>query len=380
MTSTIIEVSYRPSRTPSRGGRVVYSIGCGGRSCRVVSAVRLAPAQWRAYQALSARGEVPLSSESALRSVAADVARRFRYRRSDLSFADYMQRQIDRQRALRHYGTACNYKRALSSLLHFVGHEPLSLADVQPEVIDRYHLHLVARGVKRNSVSFYMRNLRAVYNKAAAEGLVVQSQPFAHVYTGVDRTAKRAVSEPVLRTLLKLPLAGRPSLAFARDLFIFSYCARGMAFVDMAYLQHSDLAGGFINYARKKTGRRLVVRIEPIMRTIIERYRRADSPYVFPIIRQGDAASAYHQYVAALNEHNRRLALLSMLLPQSCRLTSYVARHSWATAAQGHHVPVSTISAALGHSTEQTTRIYLAQIENAEIDSANRNILRSLLR
>ena len=160
----------------------------------------------------------------------------------------------------------------------------------------------------------------------------------------------------------------------------------------MAYLKSSDLYGGMIHYARRKTGQQLSVRIEPCMQQIINRYavdknlpangRNADntckkqiSPYVFPIITSLNESEAYNQYQIALNKYNRQLKRLSAMLPHGQSLSSYVARHSWATAARNHEVPISVISAGMGHTTEHTTRIYLASLENSIIDDANKSII-----
>ncbi|MDE5890351.1 MAG: tyrosine-type recombinase/integrase, partial [Bacteroidales bacterium] len=159
-------------------------------------------------------------------------------------------------------------------------------------------------------------------------------------------------------------------------------CTRGMAFVDLAYLRKTDLRHGTIRYARRKTGQVMHVRIEPGIRMIIDRYAGAcaDSVYVFPLLRATDPESAYRQYQSALNSYNRKLRKLSGMLPVACHLTSYTSRHSWATAARKHEVPVTIISAALGHTSERTTQIYLDSIENSVIDSANRTVLAALWR
>ena len=123
----------------------------------------------------------------------------------------------------------------------------------------------------RNTVSFYMRILRAVYNRAVRQRLTEQSFPFSGVYTGIDHTRKRAVEERLIGRLRNLDLSGSDALALARDLFIFSYCTRGMSFVDMAFLRKHDLSGGEINYVRRKTGQLMTVHLETCMREIVRR-------------------------------------------------------------------------------------------------------------
>lgn len=199
------------------------------------------------------------------------------------------------------------------------------------------------------------------------------------VYTGIDRTRKRTVSESVIAQLYRLELSDGSLLAFTRDLFIFSYCTRGIAFVDIAYLRKSNLQNGIICYARRKTGQLLSVRIEPAIQRIIDRYASEQTSYLFSIFTSLDASEAYKQYRAALNTHNRLLKRLSEMRPDGCLLTSYTACHSWATAARNHNVPISVISTGMGHTSEQTTRIYLTMLENSVIDEANRGIIGDLV-
>jgi len=208
------------------------------------------------------------------------------------------------------------------------------------------------------------------------------ASPFGGVYTGVDRTRKRAIDERLIARLKSLDLPVSGALPLARDLFVFSYCMRGMAFVDMAFLRKKDMRDGAIHYVRRKTGQRMTVHLEPCMREIIGRYapRTRDTPYLFPVLTAEDPARAYAQYQVALNYYNRLLKKLASLLGLDSGLSSYTSRHSWATAARNHNVPLPVISAGMGHTSERTTQIYLSALETSVIDSANRKILASLNR
>ncbi len=293
-------------------------------------------------------------------------------------FSDYMHELIEQLRLEGRYGTAKNYEKTLRVFCKFMGGKELPLTAINSRTIAEYNTYLLRRGLLRNSISFYMRILKAVYNKAVRHRLVRQAFPFSEVYTGVDATRKRAIDESLLSRLNSMQLPSGTALSLARDIFIFSYCARGMAFVDVAYLLKTDCVNGVINYARRKTGQLLTIRVEPSMQRIIERNASPSSPYLFPILTSDDSAEAYRQYLAALNNYNYQLAKLSALLNSSCKLTSYTARHSWATAARNHNVPLSVISAGMGHTSEQTTRIYLAALDNSVIDEANKGIIDSL--
>ncbi len=292
-------------------------------------------------------------------------------------------------------GTARNLEKTLSSFSAFIqerhgarfeGGAGRNCGIVVPSgeftghLIVEYEHWLSGRGVVRNSSSFYMRNLRSIFNKAVEAGAVKREDPFAKVYTGVDRTRKRAAGEELVERLVRMDLRESAALALARDLFVFSYCTRGMAFVDIAFLRNADIRDGVISYVRRKTGQRLAVKIEPCMDRIIRRYSHetALTPYIFPLITSSDPQTAYEQYRIALNYHNRKLKRLAAMLGEPLDLSSYTARHTWATAARNSNIPLSVISAGMGHTSEKTTRIYLAALDNSVIDIANHGLLGGL--
>ena len=395
-----VKVKLRLSSVEGKAGVIYYQITHNRRMQQITTKLRVQPADWDADRerpapsapncpiilnrvesdvALLRRVIAGLEESGAEYSVG-DVVSRYQSPQSHISVLDYMRTQIEQLRAANRLGTAQNYDKTMHSFETFLraAKLPLPLSAMTERVITAYNAYLVQRGLVRNSVSFYMRVLRAVYNKAVRQKLVEQTNPFAEVYTGIDRTRKRAVAESVIAQLYRLDLSEGSPLALTRDLFIFSYCTRGMAFVDIAYLRKSDLQNGMICYVRRKTGQQLSVRIEPAIQRIIDRYAAEQSLYLFPILASSDAQKAYEQYRAALNTHNRLLKRLSGMLSDGCMLTSYTSRHSWATAARNHNVPISVISAGMGHTSEQTTRIYLTTLENSVIDEANSGIIASL--
>ena len=224
-----------------------------------------------------------------------------------------------------------------------------------------------------NTISFYMRNLRAVYNRAVEKGLTPQNNPFRHVYTGVDKTKKRAIPIKTIKELKELDLSLKPSLDFARDMFMFSFYTRGMSFVDMAYLKKSDLQNGILTYRRRKTGQQLTIKWEKCMEGIIGKYPNNETGFLLPIIKnQGNERKQYDNALHLVNYH---LKELSTMLKLQRPLTMYVARHSWASAAKAKKIPLSVISEGMGHDSEATTQIYLASLETSVVDNANKKIL-----
>ena len=271
--------------------------------------------------------------------------------------------------------TGETYIQALASFRKFRKGKDLAFSEIDEPMIRCYEGYMRGLGLCRNTTSFYLRILRGIYNKAADDGLTEQKRPFRHVYTGVDRTPKRAVGIREIRLIKELDLEDNPRLSFARDMFIFSFYTRGMSFVDIAYLKKSDISGEFLNYRRRKTGQRLTIRMEKGIAEIISRNSSDNSPYLLPIISSNDRAESRKQYLAGMRAVNRNLKKIAGVLGIHQMLSMYVARHSWASIALANDVPLHTISLALGHENEETTRIYLASVQTEAIDSANSLIL-----
>lgn len=411
---TTVAVKFRPSDVAGKEGKVYYQIRHLGQVRRITTPIRLSSEEWEnekfynegkgTGQIFPARNRFSTKETNIRRCIntglqelkrivhmlesrnspytSDDVVARFRHPESHVSILNYFDEQIDRLMAEGKPGTAINYRRTAKSLYHFLGHRDVSLSVLDGSFVSEYEAWLTTRGISRNTSSFYLRVLRALYNKAVAQHIIEQTHPFEHVYTGIDKTGKRALNENAILRLSLLDLCHSPELDLARDLFVFSYCTRGMTFIDMAYLRKREIRGNFIRYNRHKTGQPLTIHIEPCIERILKKYENTTrcSPFVFPLIKSENAETAYRQYRSALSIYNRRLKRLAHLTGITTSLTSYVARHTWATTARNHHVPVSIISAGMGHTSERTTQIYLASLENAVIDRANRKLLTVLNR
>ncbi|MBO4529116.1 MAG: site-specific integrase [Paludibacteraceae bacterium] len=284
-----------------------------------------------------------------------------------------MQGVISQLKQLNKVRTSETYTASLGSFMTFRENQDVPLADITSDLMLLYEAYLRNRGVCMNTVSFYMRILRAVYNRAVEKGLIEQRHPFRHVYTGVDKTTKRAIPIKMVKALKMLDLTKHPSLDFARDMFLFSFYTRGMSFIDMAYLRKADLKKGALTYRRRKTGQQLSIKWENCMAEIIAKYPENQTDYLLPIIKK--KGNERKQYDNALHLINYRLKRLTETLQLSRPLTLYVARHSWASAAKAKNIPLSVISEGMGHDSESTTQIYLASIENSIVDKANKVIL-----
>ena len=292
------------------------------------------------------------------------------------SFVSYIDEEIRKLSNAGRNGTAQNYKAAMNSITKLIRNENFPLSSFTEEIVQKYESWLRNRYLSRNTISFYMRQLRSIYNKAVKANLTEQTFPFDNVYTGIDKTKKRAVDISVITKLIALDLSYSSSLCFARDLFLLSFYMRGMAFVDMAYLKHDNIKNGVIRYIRHKTDIMLEIKIEQCISDIINRYAsKSKLGYLLPIITRTDAEKAYTQYKNKRSYYNKLLKKISQLIGPDILLTSYVSRHSWATIARNMNISLAVISAGMGHSSETMTRIYLTSLEASTIDQANSAIL-----
>ncbi len=273
--------------------------------------------------------------------------------------------------------TSETYLTTLNSFTRFIGDKDIMFDDFDSDLMIAYETFLRKEEcVGLNTSSFYMRVMRAVYNRAVEKGITVQRNPFRHVYTGVGKTVKRAIPLDIVRKIKMLDLTKSPNLDYARDIFMFSFYTRGMAFVDMTYLKKTDLKNGVLSYRRQKTGQRLFIKWEPCMQSILDKYSHIDTEYLLPIITVAD--NERRQYKNVSHFVNCKLKYIGDMVGLSMPLTMYVARHSWASIARSKNIPISVISEGMGHDSERTTMIYLTSLDTHLVDNANRLILNGL--
>ena len=221
------------------------------------------------------------------------------------------------------------YTSSVNSFMRFRGENgDIPMTEMNSDLMKEYEHYLLDEcGLNPNTGSFYMRNLRALYNRAVEKGLTTDRTPFRHVYTGVAKTMKRAVPAEVIRKIKGLDLTLQPALAQARDYFLLSFYLRGISFVDLS---------------------------------------------------QGVSGDPRRHYQNALQRVNAHLKKIGEMVNSPVALTTYTARHGWASMARRMDVPLPVISEAMGHDSEKTTRIYLNSLDSKRIDDANRMIINAI--
>ncbi len=398
-----VKIKFRASSIPSKEGTLFFQVTDGRLVRQVKTGYKLYPNEWNVATAqvvfpedadeerleyLMALKETMRVKVQQLKEIALqfkqtftdcsvdDVVKHFHSVPED-GFVMYARNLVVRLKRIDKCRTAERYTTVLNSFARFLDGSDVPVWDISSDLMVRYENFLKARGLCPNTISYYMRGLRAVYNRAVEEKLTVQHSPFKHVYTGIGETVKRALPLNTIRIIRTIDLDSRPTEDFARDIFMFSFYTRGMSFVDMAFLKKKDLKNGILSYRRQKTGKQMFVKWEKPMREIIGKYDTGNSPFLLPIIKD-QTADMRQQYKSAAHLVNEKLKDLGERLRLPIPLTTYIARHSWASIAKNRNVPVSVISEAMGHDSEKTTRIYLATLDTCAVDKANRQIIKAL--
>lgn len=397
---TTVKVKFRPSTVKGHPGSIVYLVTHRRTVRQITTGYKVFPEEWDDKEAkiisfYDERADIIRQvAQKLVRDMkrldaiiieltsngngftADDVVSKFQEMAKGHTFFGFMNEVISQLKRLGKVRTAETYTSTLHSFMRFRNSEDVMLGEINSDLMMEYEAFLKSCGVTMNTVSFYMRILRAVYNRATEKGLTKQCNPFKHVYTGIDRTVKRAIPLKAVRRIKELDLSLKPGLDFARDMFLFSFYTRGMSFIDMAYLKKSDLHNGVLSYRRRKTGQQMLVRWEKCMQDILDKYPVNETGYLLPIIRMPGRERMQYRNMQRLV--NNKLKDISAMAGLQMSLTMYVSRHSWASIARSQNIPLSVISEGMGHDSESTTQIYLASLDSSAIDRANETILKKI--
>ena len=298
-------------------------------------------------------------------------------RRHNVYLLQYMNKQIREKILARRNGTAAAYKSTHSSLQKYLGSKDVRASEINPMFVRKYEDFLRKQQVSANTVAFYMRNLRTIYNNILQDGFTaVGESPFKATRTTVHKTVKRALSKKNMGLLVHCTFSqSEQLLEFARDVFLFSFYTRGMSLVDIVFLRKEQIYDDAIHYVRHKSSQPLRIATTQQLAALIAKYDNS-SPYVFPILSNDSSQPHYDQYRSALARINRNLKRVGIRLGLTTPLTSYVARHTWATLAKQHGAPVAVISEGLGHASEKVTHIYLKEFDSSVLDRINEMVTR----
>lgn len=294
------------------------------------------------------------------------------------SIFGWMDILISRKRQAGKDATADLYRATRNWLWKYSNGRDIPVRQVSPPVVDSFVCYLRGlNSLRANTINSYLSGFRAMYNQIICEiGYRPRFLPFGHVVIRLEKTVKRAVRLDVLENVTKLDLLHEPDLKLAADLCAFSFMACGIPFVDLAHLTHENIEGNMLIYHRTKTRTLIRMELTQGMRFLLDKYASNGSPYLFPILSEKKVG--YERYKALLRKYNNNLKELGRRLGITVPLTSYCARHTWATEAHRHLIPIALISQALGHTSEKTTHYYVAQLDQSELSKANAIITKTI--
>lgn len=294
------------------------------------------------------------------------------------AFFEFGDEQIEALAQANRIGSKNAYYDALKALENFHGSRKLDFRQITYEFLMKFETKHFEKGNGVNGLAAYMRTIRAIYNKGIKSGLVDEKYyPFKKYKIKTEETRKRALDWNPLKEIITKELAPIHGLFHARNYFVASYLMYGMNFTDMAFLTKDSIVNGRIDYRRSKTGKLYDIKVMPALQEILNYYieLHPDSEYVFPIVKRQTAELMDRDIKWARKRYNKKLKDVAELCEIETNLTSYVSRHSFATQAQYQNVPVTAISAMLGHSSLKTTEIYLKSLPTNVLDDFNEKIL-----
>lgn len=276
-------------------------------------------------------------------------------------------------------GTKSVYTQTLTKIGKYYDLHALSFEEINLVWLREFESKMRSDGLSINTMSIHMRNLRAIFNNAIDEDVVEQNAyPFRKFKIKSERTAKRSLSIEQLRILQNYPCQNHQTKY--RDLFMLIFYMLGINIVDLVNLK--EIKNGRVEFRRAKTGRLYSIKVEPEAMDIIERYQG-----------QGhllDILNTYENYKDFLHRMNKNLQELGPLeivdrkngrpgkkkiTPLFPGLTTYWARHTWATVAASLDIPKETIAAALGHEIGNSTTAIYIDFDQKKVDVANRKVI-----
>lgn len=273
------------------------------------------------------------------------------------------------------------YRSVMFSIECFLGTSSVKLKTIftRSFLLD-YKSFLARKGYKQNTRASYLSTLSSLYKQVAGRGMLTYNPMlFSGITVCVVPGKKRALVPDFLARIFYADLSAQPGLTACRDYFMLSVLLQGMSFIDLAYLRKADVEDGLVTYRRRKTGGLVHVPLSPEVEKLFAKYADSvkNSPYLLPLITLPGKAG-YQQYQTARHRQNMQLKRLAAYLGLSVNLTTYVARHSWATTAYHGGINVAVVGQGMGHREEKTTRIYLAPFDCEELAEANRVVLNAI--
>ncbi len=311
--------------------------------------------------------------------------RKYRNKNKKITVFVYTSQLIEKFIKADKIGNSLVYKDTLRELKNFNQSTDFLFTDIDIYFLKKFVQHFQERQIKENTMSVYFRTLRSIYNKAIQDGYAKKSDyPFEQFKVSQFNTStqKRAISANEIKSIIDFKADEGTCIFHSKNYFVFSFYTMGMNYNDLAKLKWSDINQDRIFYTRAKTGKHIQVKILPPVQAILNYYQsESTNTFVFPILDESihkSSVSINNRVKKTLKATNKNLKFIGAELGIKIPLTTYVARHSWATAMKNIGTTTSIISQGLGHHSEETTQTYLDSFGNDIVDNANENLLKNM--
>ncbi|MFN8284538.1 MAG: site-specific integrase [Chitinophagales bacterium] len=301
------------------------------------------------------------------------------------SVLDYFEEVIKRLIASGQIKNADVYRDTKRNLSYFLESRKIQFSEIDVQFLNKFEEHLKNKGKGGNTIFIYMRTFRALINKAIKENVCSEKyyafKSFSLAKYTKIKTAKRAIPKTDIDKIINLDLSENEKLIDAKNIFLFSYYCRGINFIDIALLKWSNIYQNQLSYVREKTKERFNLKLLLPAIEIVEYYKeytfKNKDSYVFPILNENHNTpqSIYNRRQKMNGKINKDLKDIAKKAEIEAELTTYVARHSFATNLKKLGISTNVISQSLGHDSEKTTQIYLESFENSILDEASALLL-----
>lgn len=304
--------------------------------------------------------------------------------KKSLPFKAFAEQLVEDMLSVNETGNAIVYRTTINRFMGFVNKPKLRFSEIDYTLLEGFRRHLLKDSVKQNTISNYFRTLRAIYNKAIKAKVVDRSKyPFLDISVKPERTAKRAIAVSDLRAIASLELKLKSRKWHAHNYFLLSFSLIGASFTDLAYLTSANIKKGRLIYKRRKTGKELSIKLQPYTESILKQYVGSNSRYLLPVLTPDvveDSMKAKALIAQWIKTTNKWLSKIVEDCKLDCEVTTYVARHSWATAAKRLGYSIEVIAEAMGHEHgNRITNIYLDTFDQSLIDEVNEKVFATIL-
>ena len=295
---------------------------------------------------------------------------------SKITVSDLFQSHISELKSMNRSNYMLSIQQTYNSLLKFKASLDIPFSEIDEVWLKEYEVWLRRKGRATNTIGIMFRNIRMIFNLALEKGIVKrEAYPFDRFKVSklAAKTAKRALKKEEIKLVLTYKGKGLdPFERLALDLFTFSYYMGGINFVDMALLTRDNLQDNRLIYNRKKTSKLIDLPLRKEVEHIINRNKSEESNYIFPILssKHQSEQSKLNRVHKVISKVNRALKSIGEELGLPIKLTTYVARHSFATVLKRAGVSTALISESLGHSSEKITQTYLDSFEKSRLKEA----------